>query len=124
MDGPMSKPFNLGGSSCLLRKKGAMLYNLNASRKVALKLTRTSHGMFVVSANNKKVLTSTDSAQTYLQPHYSNGVSAMFNFQQDKHCQHHIAVMGVVDTFRQCYVKFSIFWFVIPIPTNIHKPSV
>ena len=57
MDAPMSKPFNLGGSSCLLRKKeGAMLYNLTASRKVALKLTRTSHGMFVVSANTKKSL--------------------------------------------------------------------
>ena len=56
MDGPMSKPFNLGGSSCLLRKKGAMLYNLTASRKVALKLTRTSHGMFVVSVNTQKSL--------------------------------------------------------------------
>ena len=52
----MSKPFNLGGSSCLLRKKGAMLYNLTASRKVALKLTRTSHGMFMVSANTQESL--------------------------------------------------------------------
>ena len=66
MDAPMSKPFNLGGSSCLLRKKGAMLYNLTASRKVALKLTRTSHGMFRISTNTTKSLTNNWQCFSYL----------------------------------------------------------
>ena len=46
----------LGDLPACLEKKGAMLYNLTASRKVALKLTRTSHGMFMVSANTKRNL--------------------------------------------------------------------
>ena len=47
------------------------------------------------------------SAQTNLQPHYGNGVSAMFTFQLDntrsKHCRHPLAVMGVVVYFRAQY---------------------
>jgi hypothetical protein len=70
MDAPMSKPFNLGGSSCLLRKKGAMLYNLTASRKVALKLTRTSHGMFMVSANTQESLICQQLIVLFIIPRY------------------------------------------------------
>ena len=39
------------------------------------------------------------SAQTYLQPHYGNGVFSWTTLR-GKHYQHPIAVMGVVDTIE------------------------
>ena len=46
------------------------------------------------------------SAQAYLQPHYGNGffwqcLPFSWTTLQGKHCLYPIAVIGIVDTFRQ-----------------------